>query len=97
MCALGIDELRQHPAEVLFLGRHAEQNALAVQSATRRASHRPADLVKPDNRRVRVLLQRSELLVLESGNPVQAVTVILAYGQAIEHPPNGGVLLLCRR
>ena len=28
MCALGIHELRQHPAEVLLLGRHAEQNTL---------------------------------------------------------------------
>src|SRR5204862_7486264 len=28
MCAFGIDELRQHPAEVLLLWRHAEEHAL---------------------------------------------------------------------
>jgi len=26
ICALGIDELRKHPAEILFLGRHAEEH-----------------------------------------------------------------------
>src|SRR5580693_8406562 len=30
MCALGIDELRQHPAEILLLWRHAEQNTLGA-------------------------------------------------------------------
>ena len=30
MCALGIDKLRQHPAEILLLGRHAEHNALGA-------------------------------------------------------------------
>src|SRR5438552_16121270 len=30
MCAFGIDELRQHPAEVLLLWRHAEQHALGA-------------------------------------------------------------------
>jgi hypothetical protein len=30
MCALGIDKLCKHPAEILFLGRHAEQNALGA-------------------------------------------------------------------
>src|SRR5215469_8743630 len=28
MCAFGIDKLRQHPAEILLLRRHAEQNTL---------------------------------------------------------------------
>ena len=30
MCAFGIYELRQNPAEILLLGRHAEQNALGA-------------------------------------------------------------------
>jgi hypothetical protein len=30
MFAFGIDELRQHPAEILLLQRHAEQNALGA-------------------------------------------------------------------
>src|SRR5438046_10117925 len=30
MCAFGIDELRQHPAEVLLLWRHAEEHALGA-------------------------------------------------------------------
>jgi hypothetical protein len=29
MCALRIDKLRQHPAEILLLGRHAEQNTFS--------------------------------------------------------------------
>src|SRR5215831_18032387 len=28
MCALGIDKLCQHPAEILLLGRHGEQHPL---------------------------------------------------------------------
>lgn len=70
--------------------------SVAIQSVLGE-SQGPADLGKPDNRRVRVLLQPSELLVLERGNSVQAVTMIFAYGQGIEHPPHSGVLLLCRR
>jgi hypothetical protein len=27
MCAFGIDELRQHPTEILVLWRHAEEHA----------------------------------------------------------------------
>lgn len=30
MCSLGIDKLRQHTAEILLLGKHAEQNALGA-------------------------------------------------------------------
>ena len=30
MCAFGIDELRQHPAEVLLLGWHAEQDSFGA-------------------------------------------------------------------
>src|ERR1700747_1509487 len=30
MCALGIDKLRQHPAKILLLWRHGEQNALGA-------------------------------------------------------------------
>ena len=33
MCALGIDKLRQHPAEILLLGRHAKQNTLGAHVA----------------------------------------------------------------
>jgi hypothetical protein len=31
MCSFGIDELRQHPDEVLLFGRHAEEHALGAQ------------------------------------------------------------------
>jgi hypothetical protein len=30
MCAFGIDELREHPAEILLLGRHAEKHAFCA-------------------------------------------------------------------
>ena len=33
MRALGIDKLCQHPAEILLLGRHAEQNTLGAHVA----------------------------------------------------------------
>src|SRR5580692_2123950 len=33
MCAFGIDELREHPAEILLLWRHAEQNTLGAHVA----------------------------------------------------------------